>query len=383
MAILAFLLLIVTAYYACAIIFLWRGLDRLSPAGAPAGLTFSIVIAARNEEENIGVCLESIFSQRLPGERYEVIVVDDRSTDATAAIVADFSRRHTNLRCITVAETPPGIAPKKHAVALGIAEAKTDVVVFTDADCLVQSTWLETIDRHFDATTGLVQGITVYAPLVGMSPLFFGLQAVDFLSHGIVAAAAIGAGMPLNSNANNFAFRKLAFADAGGYGAASQRVVSGDDDLLLQRIAACPQWQVRFMAEAAGAVATKPTPTVKGVFEQRKRWGSKTVHYTPRQVIFLSGIFLFYCGMAATLVAGIAKPSWFLAFAGMLAVKISGEFALMIPGTALFNQKSLRGYILPASFLQLPMVIAAVVLGVFGRFSWKGERFKRAIKAVL
>jgi hypothetical protein len=115
------------------------------------------------------------------------------------------------------------------------------------------------------------------------------------------------------------------------------------------------------------------------VFEQRKRWGSKTVHYTLRQKAFLSGVFLYYCSMVAALAAGIFSPFFLAAFAAMFALKLIGEYVLMIPGTALFNQKKLRPYILPASLIQLPLVLAAVVLGVFGKFSWKGEQYRRTV----
>jgi cellulose synthase/poly-beta-1,6-N-acetylglucosamine synthase-like glycosyltransferase len=286
---------------------------------------------------------------------------------------------HPSLSVVTIAQTPAGVAPKKHAVAAGIKAARHEIIVQTDADCIVGPDWLATIDRNFTIDTGLVQGITTYTRPDGMNRLFFGLQAVDFLSHGIVAAAAIGAGMPINSNANNFAYRRKAFDAIGGYGSASARIVSGDDDLLLQRIAGSRQWKVAFMADPMGAVSTAPATSINAVFEQRKRWGSKTVNYTPGQAAFLSGVFLFYCGLIAGFCAGFFAPLFFAVFAGMLAVKILGEFLLMIPGTRIFGRKDLRPFILPASLIQLPLVLAAVVMGVFGKFSWKGERFGRKV----
>jgi cellulose synthase/poly-beta-1,6-N-acetylglucosamine synthase-like glycosyltransferase len=367
-------------YYLLAVVVLYRGLKKTGHAGVPGNCTYSVVIAARNEEENLGKCLAAVFDQSIGQKRYEVIVVNDRSTDGTGVIAGDWAQRYPSMTLVNVAATPVGVAPKKYAVLLGIERANHEIVVLTDADCRVPRDWLSTIDRYFSGDTGLVQGITAYAGVDALNAVFFGMQAIEFLSHGIVAAAAIGAGMPLNSNANNFAFRKKAFEEAGGYGAVSRKVVSGDDDLLLQRIAASGAWRVRFMADSAGAVTTAATPTVRGVFEQRKRWGSKTVNYTARQVAFLSGIFLFYCGATASLAISVFQPKYFALFAGMFAVKILGEYLLLIPGTALFNQKRLRPYILPASLFQLPMVIAAVVLGVFGKFSWKGERFGRKVR---
>lgn len=368
-----------TLYYGAAVAFLWRGLRRLRLSGPPQNLTYSVVIAARNEQNTIGRCLESVFSQTFPQERYEVIVVNDRSDDHTSDICEEYCRRNPAMSHMVIRETPPGVAPKKYAVTAGIAQARNEVVVLTDADCVVPAGWLSAIDRNFTDSTDLVQGVTAYEYPGRMGRFFFNVQAVDFLSHGVVAAAAMGAGLPLNSNANNFAFRKKAYENARGYGSV-KKVVSGDDDLLLQRIAQNRKGSVSFMTDPAGAVITRPTPTLRAMFEQRKRWGSKTVNYGPGQVVFLGGVFLFYCGVAASLAAGFFNPVFFSVFLAMFASKLTGEYMLMLPGTAVFNQKYLRPYILPASFFHLPLVLAAVLFGVFGRFSWKGERYGRIVK---
>jgi cellulose synthase/poly-beta-1,6-N-acetylglucosamine synthase-like glycosyltransferase len=364
--------------YIAAVVFLSRGLCRIS-SGSPASphnLKFSIVIAARNEERAIKRCLNSVLNQTIGVSRYEVILVNDRSTDATASIAGEVAARHPNLSIVSVRETPAGMSPKKYAVSLGIASASNEIVVFTDADCVVPPTWLQTIDRYFDEHTGLVQGITTYERVAGINRLFFGLQAVDFLSHGVVAAAAIGAGLPINSNANNFAFRKAAFDEAHGYGKLGS-VVSGDDDLLLQRIWRSKKWRIRFMADTAGKVTTLPTPTVRGVFEQRKRWGSKTVHYNAGQVCLLVPVFLFYLATVAACCAGCFLPVAFALCGAMLIVKLLGEMLLMMPGTKLFGELALRKFLVLGSLVELPLVLSAVVLGVFGRFAWKGQRFAR------
>jgi cellulose synthase/poly-beta-1,6-N-acetylglucosamine synthase-like glycosyltransferase len=369
-------------FYLYAIFFLYRGLHQLSRSAAPVdhhNHSFSIVIAARDEESNIAACLESVLSQTIESQRYEVILIDDRSRDGTNEAARGIAHNHGNLTVLSVTHTPSGWSPKKYAVSRGIAAARNEVIVFTDADCRAPATWLEAIDKRFDARTGLVQGITAYRRPAGMNKLFFGIQALDFLSHGIVAAAAIGAGFPLNSNANNLAFRKSAFTDCGGYGGAGS-VVSGDDDLLLQRIYKSKKWRVRYMTDPRGAVETFPAPTVKAVFEQRKRWGSKTVHYNTRQVIFLGGIFCFYCSLLVGCIAAAAFPGLWLAVGLLFMIKSTGEAALLIPGTALFNKKELRPFIPFASLLHLPMVIAAVVTGVFGKFGWKGQTFKRTME---
>jgi cellulose synthase/poly-beta-1,6-N-acetylglucosamine synthase-like glycosyltransferase len=374
-----FFLAVISAFYLASVLLLLRGLLSLPKTGDPANLNFSVVIAAHNEENNIGACLDSILAQNMPPDRLEIIVVNDRSTDRTAEVVSGYISLHRNISLINIERTPPGLSPKKYAVSKGIEVSKGEVIVFTDADCRVPERWLDTIDRSFTPETGLVQGITCYERPPAMNSLFFGLQAVDFLSHGIVAAAGIGAGMPINSNANNMAFRRSAFAECGGYGKSAGKVVSGDDDLLMQKIWKSGKWKIRYMADLKGAVTTAPADSVRSVFEQRKRWGSKTVHYNPMQVLFLSCIFLFYLAIPVTLFCGFFKPWYFSAAILMLLVKFVGEMVLMIPGSRIFGKQELRRYILPGSIIQLPMVLMAVFLGVFGKFNWKGREFSRTV----
>jgi len=362
--------------YIGIILFLRRGLQATMGKEGSGGLTFSVVIAARNEEKNIGACLASVLDQTIALDRFEVLCVSDRSIDKTVDIANSVAQRVPNCRVLAVSETPAGISPKKYAVQQGINQAHNEIIVFTDADCRVLPTWLETLDRSFEPQTGLVQGITSYEYIPGMNRVFFGLQALDFCSHAVVSAAAIGVGVPINSNANNLAFRKKAFDEAAGYGS-DAAIVSGDDDMLLQRVWKKGTWKIRFMADPAGAVTTQASPTLAAVFEQRKRWGSKTVHYGIFQVAMLSGVFAFYCAIVALFSAGFFCPACLAAAGIMMLVKMAGEAVLMIPGTKVMGQTSLRKYLLVASLIQLPMVIVAVLSGVFGRFAWKDQKFAR------
>jgi len=276
---------VATAAFAAVILFLRRGLYKLPSeteqkgAGDDGGDKFSIIVAARNEALNLPACLDSLLSQNIPADRYEVVAANDRSTDATPQILSDAAAKHPNLRVVTIKETPPGISPKKHAVITAIAASDpgNNIIVFTDADCVAPPTWLSSINNRFanGDSVDLVQGVTTYSnPPAGMNRLFWGLQSADFLSHGIIAAAAIAAGLPINANANNMAFRREVFESVGGYGG-TENVVPGDDDQLLQRVWAYRK-RVTFMTDPAGAVETGPTPTLAALFEQRRRSPSTT-----------------------------------------------------------------------------------------------------------
>jgi cellulose synthase/poly-beta-1,6-N-acetylglucosamine synthase-like glycosyltransferase len=368
--------IVLSILYLSTTLFLFLGLRSLRKCTQPHNLKFSVVVAARNEERNIEACLASVLNQTVGLGRFEVICVNDRSTDRTAAIAQATAKTFSNLTVLSITETPQGMSPKKYAVSQGIKAAKHEIIVFSDADCRVPATWLETIDRYFGPDIGFVQGITSYEYIPQMNRMFFGLQALDFCSHAVVSAAAIGAGLPVNSNANNCAFRKKTFDDAAGYGA-DAAVVSGDDDILLQRIWGKTGWRITYMTDLAGAVTTFPTPTMSGLFEQRKRWGSKTVHYGGRQVAMLSSVFAFYCAIIVLFGIGIFMPKALEIAVLMMLAKMAGEAMLMVPGTRIMGQKSLRKYLVLGSLVQLPVVIAAIVLGVFGRFVWKDQTFAR------
>lgn len=99
------------------------------PSPAPS---VSVMIAARDEEDNIARCLESLLKQDYPD--FEIIVVDDRSTDRTAEIVQEFSHRDARVRLIRNSELPKGWTGKNHALHLAVKEARGEFYLFTDAD---------------------------------------------------------------------------------------------------------------------------------------------------------------------------------------------------------------------------------------------------------
>jgi len=365
-------------YYLWTVIYLRIGLRSLKTSGLASHFTYSVVIAARNEEANIASCLDSVLNQTMASNRFEVIVVNDRSEDDTAKIVKSKMAFYSNLSLISIEKTPNDYSPKKYAVTQAINQAKNEIIVYTDADCSVLPTWLDTIDRNFYGSIDIVQGITSYKQSPEINSIFFGLQAIDFISHGITAAGGIGVNLPINSNANNMAFRRTAYDRVGGYDA-DKSITSADDDLLLQNIWESEKENIHFMVDPDGAVETEPTKTVRGLLEQRKRWGSNTAFYKPAQKMFLAGIFFFYIIIAIMFLAAFVNHDLFLYFIILLAIKTFGEAVLMLPGLSLFGKKHLAKYIVPASLIQLPLVFYAVLSGVFGKFQWKGRVFKKIV----
>ncbi len=385
MNILTIISITIALLYFLVSLFLSRGLYKLKKKSVSTvksnntKLTVSVLVAARNEEITLPRLFESLQNQTYPSSQFTITVINDRSTDETAAVVEQYQKEFSNLSLLTVTETPHGIAPKKNAITLGVAQTEGEIILITDADCTVPPQWIEQAVAQFqDSAVGLVQGLTGYRKIETNS-LLYKFQSIDFFSHSVVAAAGIGANVPINSNANNFAYRRTIFDSLDGYGEVSH-VISGDDDLLLQRVWEEGSWNIRYMATPEAAVETDCAATFGEMIQQRRRWGSKTVYYKPLQVVLLSIIFLSYLSLLGNIILLPFTITNLPLVMVLYLIKIIGELLFLIPGSSLFNRTELRRDIWWASILQLIMVIYSVLGGVFGTFSWKGDSFSRSTK---
>ena len=334
-----------------------------SPAHIPASLApVSIIICARNEEKNISHLLDCLAKQTYPGELLQIIVADDRSSDKTSEVVIYYKEKIKNLELVKIAQTGEGIAPKKHAFEQAIKKARGEIILQTDADSVVFADWVEKSIAPFaaDSKIALSQGIVKYRFDKGakISPMLKIYQSFDFLSHGIVAAAGIGKNIPLNANANNFAFRKKDYEQSGGYGKLSE-AVGGDDGLLMQKFWTSGK---KIFFNTNSIVETQPEYSWKNLVNQRKKWGSETRFYLPKQTALLASIFAFYC--------------FALLFPALIVVKIFGELFFMRRGLSIFGEKCLLPHIIWTSPLNLFITIYSVICGIFAKFEWKGDVYR-------
>jgi cellulose synthase/poly-beta-1,6-N-acetylglucosamine synthase-like glycosyltransferase len=325
----------------------------------PCKKSVSVIICARNEEKNIAKLLNCLLSQTYPKNLTQIIIIDDRSTDKTAEIVNSYKEKLENLQLIKIEKRETNIAPKKFAFSAGLKYATGEIIVQTDADSVVPSDWIEKLTVPFsDDEISLVQGIVKYRFDEKISPILRIYQTLDFASHGIVAAAAINKNIPLNANANNFAFRRKTYEELGGYGKLGN-VVGGDDGLIMQNFWTAGK-KICFNADTA--VETQPEYSWKNLINQRKKWGSETQFYLPKQIVILVSIFIFYCFV-------LICPVLFL-------IKILGELFFLTKYIKFFADKKLLPHIIWVSPLNLFIVIFSVIAGIFGKFEWKGENFR-------
>ena len=190
----------------------------------------SVVICAKNEEENLKQNLESILNQEYPD--FEVVVVNDCSSDDSEWILKDLSKRYSHLNVVTLKEDARFKHGKKFAVTIGVKAAKNQLMVFTDADCKPQSDqWLKYMGNSFSVHTEIVLGYSPYNRLPGFLNKFIRFEtfhtAISYLSYALKHNAYMGVG-------RNMAYSEDLFFKGKGF-ASHMHIPSGDDDLFVNQ----------------------------------------------------------------------------------------------------------------------------------------------------
>ena len=370
-------LLLGSAAYGFAVVTKW---PRRNAGQTPF---VSVIIPARNEEDSIAACVDSILANDYPA--FEIIVVDDASTDATAEIVRQYapveelvtagasssaaSQHPTENRVQLLSmreDEERAAAHKKYALARGVEEARGEIILTTDADCTVPPTWISSMARAFEDETGVVTGPVLYRD---SETLFGRIQALEFMGLVALGAGFVGIGRPHLCNSANLAYRRQAYEDVGGY-YGLEGVSTGDDEMLMHKMAYESSWTVSTCMEDEAAVATDASRSLGEFFAQRRRWASAHARYPHRRFTVISVLcYLFFVGLAAAAFAG----AWEL-LAAALVVKISAEGSVLWPAAKRFSRGTLVPLLVPAQLVHIPYILIIGLAGTVGGYEWKGRR---------
>ena len=330
----------------------------------------SVLIAARNESAGIRATLDSVLNQDYAGV-WDVWVADDRSDDDTPAILEEYRARYPErLHILTIRDLPEGVSPKKHAISKMIEACEGDILCLTDADCIVQREWLTGIIREFEPGIELVAGHSYIPTVPGKSPFIICMQAVETLIYRVAGTAGLAMHLPLTSTGNNLAYRKDFFKSVNGFENVI-KIQSGDDDLLMQKLATDRPFAMRYCITPSTFVTTSGKETLKELWEQRKRWASKTIYYSPKIVFVLSMVFLFLTMLCVTAAFSPFSTEVLIATLVAFALKSLGDLILILRGLKIFRQEHLLKWCIPVEIVHAPFTVLAVLFGLFGRFKWK------------
>lgn len=353
----------------------WNSLPewKIPPAHHPQ-TRISVVIAARNEEAGIKSCIDSLLQQNYPAYLFEIIIVDDHSADATAEIVVQMNNPRVQLLqlsdFINKGETQ---SFKKKAIETGIAHAGGELIVTTDADCVASVGWLHLLASYYEA----------YRPKFIAAPVSFfeeknlleRFQSLDILGMMLISGAGIRGRFMHMCNGANLAYPKAVFREVGGF-EGIDHLASGDDILLMQKVAARYPGEIGFVKNRAATVFSRAKPDITSFLRQRLRWATKSTSYKEWRVTFFLAMTFFFCSgiLLSAILIPFLPPAGFL-FLALLAVKLLTDFFFLKKACAFFHRNELMKSFLPGQFLHIAYIVVLGVLGnIVKRYEWKGRK---------
>ncbi len=282
MEILQVLFIIAAAILTVLNLFILYGLRRGKSIGSnwKKEIFFSIIVAAKNEEDNVSKLLSSLRKIDYPEAMYEIIIVDDNSSDNTFAAVLNYKNEFTNFSVHSLKEkSMPG---KKGALDYGISKAQNPFILITDADCRPQRNWLKSYAERFIEGYDFLFGI---APFDVEENLINKISCFENLRSSILTFSSANLGIPFSAAARNFGFKKSSFEKIKGYGNTIE-TLSGDDDLLL-REAVKNKMKIGTISGINSFVYSSAKSSFKKYFSQRSRHTKTSFYYLPSRQIIL------------------------------------------------------------------------------------------------
>ncbi len=332
--------------------------------------TVSVVIPARNEAGNLSQCLASVLNQNYPSHLFEVILINDDSEDETGLIADQIAQNTPNLSVIHLKEKGLN-SYKKAALTKGIDQAKGEIILQTDADCIVGKKWISSMMGFFCPKTAIVSGPVKFTY---QSSVFEKIQTLEFMGLNILGAGSIAMKKPNMCNGANLAFRKSVFQQLNGYEGVDN-VASGDDELLLQKIHKTKQYIIRYASTYSAIVSTPALPTLKDLFRQRIRWVSKSRSYIDRTINLTQMVF-FLAILGIPLLLALTPLSMYMLIPALLilSLKIHADRYLMYLATRFFGEPHLICYLLLLEIAYIPYVIYVGIAGnLVETYQWKGR----------
>ena len=252
----------------------------------PKRIPISVIVCAKNEEENVANFIPLLVEQNYPD--FEIVLIDDASSDNTLAIFEGFEKQYPNVRLVKVENNEAFWGNKKYALTLGIKSAKKEYLLFTDADCYPTSKdWITAMSSQFTMQKTIVLGYGKYKKIpnsflnkiIRFETL---LTAIQYFSWAKIGHPYMGVG-------RNLAYKKETFFNVNGF-IEHMQIRSGDDDLFINQAANAKNTTIAYTPESF--TLSKPKTTFKDWFTQKRRHIATANYYKPLDKLQLGA---FYC----------------------------------------------------------------------------------------
>lgn len=348
---------------------------EIPPAKNPPSTFISIIVPARNEAQNLKVLLDSVAVQNYPRHLFELLLVDDFSIDETAAIASSYDF----VKLLSMAdfiEADSINSYKKKAIEIAVQRSKGELLLTTDADCFMGNNWLGTIAAYYESTQAQLMVMPVMLTN-DQQPLGI-FQLLDFMSLQGITGASVFKKMHSMCNGANMAYTRNAFETVNGF-KGIDHIASGDDMLLMHKIAKRFPEEIHYIKSEAVIVRTAPMQSLRSFFQQRIRWASKADRYDDKSIFWV--LLMVYLLNVMLLVIPflfffLYDPFLLITWGSFLLVKIVAEMYYLGPVATFFGEFALLRVFPLAEPFHIVYTVLAGWLGKFGSYEWKGRKVK-------
>lgn len=354
----------------------WKQIPEFRQVDSEPETFVSIIIPARNEENNLITCLDSLVNQNYPTGLFEIIVVDDYSTDKTALLVQGFALQNSKVRIkfIKAADIDSLRYGKKNALKIGIDNAIGKLIVTTDADCQTGNKWLRTIVCAYKKYKPkmIIGPVAIYAESAGLEFI----QQMEMISLSAFTAAYCFKNKPVMCNGANLAYERAAFDEVKGFEGIDE-IASGDDVLLMNKFKNRFDNKIMFLKSTDAIVTTKAVKNFMQFINQRIRWSSKGFTAMSRESILVAALVSL---LNTAIIACLFLSFFYGKFASILlmliVLKTTVDYVLLRSISNFFNNKiHFRFFI--SSQLVYPIYISTVlIMRMRKQYIWKGRKVK-------
>lgn len=347
----------------------WQNTAFIKPKQYNKNVFVSVVIAARNEDENLPKVLSDLKQQTYPTSLSEWIIVDDHSDNKISGLVCFDNSPFENLVIIELEENYKG---KKEALRVGAERSKGELLIFTDADCRIQPQWIESIVGQYEMKKpAIIIGLINYHHQKGLLSHFF---RFDLMSLVITGSGLASLGFPVMCNGANLAVERDLYLKS--IQTVRPEITSGDDIFLLHSIKKDKNARIDVLKSRESMVFTNAPSNLREFLNQHIRWASKSWSYTDSNTIILAGIVLSTnLILIGELISAISTGNYHnLVYMGL--IKVMADCLIITAGLSYFGKK--RNLILfPLFSVIYPFYFLLVfILSLIGIFTWKDRVIK-------
>lgn len=385
--IIMFILLVFAVYTGLLLYYraTWKSIPHYQAPVIPQRVSISVIIPARNEEAKLPKLLQGLAKQSYDQHLFEVIIVDDHSTDRTADIVKQFSSGNIKLVQLKDHVQGPGInSYKKKAIEVAIGQSTGELIVTTDADCIVPVNWLQNIAAFYqEKDPAFIVMPVCYNYQHNLLEIF---QALDFMTLQGITGASVYKNVHSMCNGANLAYTRKAFDAVEGFKGINN-IASGDDMLLMHKIYKRYPQGIQYIRSKEVIVQTEAMHSLKDFFNQRIRWASKADKYDDKRIFWV--LLMVYSFNLLLLVTPFltlfynpllsifsCQFSLFVYWLFLITGKTAIELFFLYPVALFFGKQSLLWLFPLAEPFHILYTVIAGWLGKFGSYQWKERKVK-------